>query len=67
MPGYPTEPGDVLVLSQSGGNAMEMVTALLRRGVRFSKVISFGNGRDIDAAALLDYAVMTDAGLCIGP
>ncbi len=56
MPGYPTEPGDVLVLSQSGGNAMEIVTSLSRRGVRFSKVISFGNGRDIDAAALLDYA-----------
>jgi acetyltransferase len=32
------------------------VSALSRRGVRFSKVISFGNGRDVDAAELLDYA-----------
>jgi acyl-CoA synthetase (NDP forming) len=54
--GMPREPGDVMGISQSGANAQEIVGGLAPRGARFSKVVSFGNGSDIDAAELFDYA-----------
>ena len=54
--GFPTEPGRVMGISQSGGNAMEIVFGLAQRGVRFSKLVSFGNGADVDAPELFDYA-----------
>jgi acyl-CoA synthetase (NDP forming) len=57
MPGFPAESGNVLVLSQSGSNAAGIVRGLAPRGVRFSKVISYGNGSDVAAAELLDYAL----------
>ncbi len=57
MPGFPAESGNVLVLSQSGSNAAGIVRGLVPRGVRFSKVISYGNGSDVAAAELLDYAL----------
>ncbi len=53
---FPTEPGNVMVISQSGGNSMDIVHGLAKRGVRFSRAVSFGNGEDIDAADLFDYA-----------
>lgn len=59
-PNFPRESGDAFVLSQSGGNAMEIVAPLARRGFRYSKVISFGNGRDVGAADLLEYAAVDD-------
>ena len=45
-----------MVISQSGGNSMDIVHGLARRGVRFSRAVSFGNGEDVDAADLFDYA-----------
>ena len=54
-PNQPKEIGTVFGLSQSGVNAIEMLQ-LAERGPRFSKLVSFGNGADIDAAQLLDYA-----------
>ena len=54
--GFPKEPGNVMGISQSGGNAMEIVYGLGQRGVRFSKMISFGNGADVAAPELFDYA-----------
>ena len=57
MGGFPTEPGNVMFISQSGANAGEVVHGLGRRGVRFSKVISFGNGSDLRAHHFLDYAL----------
>ena len=54
--GFPTEPGRVMGISQSGGNAMEIVFGLAQRGVRFSKLVSFGNGADVAAPELFDYA-----------
>ena len=54
--GFPTESGNVMAISQSGGNAMEIVFGLAQRGVRFSKLVSFGNGADVDAPELFDYA-----------
>ena len=56
MNGFPKEPGNVMMISQSGANAGDVVHGLGRRGVRFSKVVSFGNGIDIRAHDLFDYA-----------
>jgi acyl-CoA synthetase (NDP forming) len=55
MQGFPPEPGPVGFISQSGGNAGEMVFTSSARGVRFSKVVSYGNAADIDESELLDY------------
>lgn len=55
MPGFPTKPGHVAFISQSGGNATEMVYTSAPRGVRYSKVVSYGNAADIDESELLDY------------
>jgi len=55
MPGFPEEPGNVAFVSQSGGNAADMVFNAAARGLRFSKVVSYGNAADIDESELLDY------------
>jgi acyl-CoA synthetase (NDP forming) len=52
----PTEAGDVFGISQSGGNAGDIIRGLAARGLRFSKLVSFGNGRDVAAAELFEYA-----------
>jgi len=54
--GFPKEPGNVFVFSQSGANTGEIVRSLSRRGVRFSKAVSFGNGADLDCEHFFDYA-----------
>jgi len=56
MNGFPMESGNVLLLSQSGANAGEIVHELTSRGIRFSKAISYGNGSDLRAHDFLDYA-----------
>ena len=53
---FPKEQGNVSLISQSGANASEIVRTLARRGVRFSKVVSFGNGADLRAHDFFDYA-----------
>ena len=53
---FPTESGNVFLVSQSGANASEIVRSLAARGVRFSKVVSFGNGADLKAHDFFDYA-----------
>jgi acetyltransferase len=55
MNGQPPEPGPVGMVSQSGMNAGEFVRHALPRGIRCSKVISFGNGADLKAADFFDY------------
>ncbi|MHC4480882.1 MAG: CoA-binding protein, partial [Planctomycetota bacterium] len=55
MPGFPREPGPVAFISQSGGNATEMVYTSVPRGIRYSKVVSYGNAADVDEGELLDY------------
>lgn len=52
---FPKESGRVALVSQSGGNAIYLVRAAAHRGVRFSKVISYGNGCDLDESDLFDY------------
>ncbi|MBM3141039.1 MAG: hypothetical protein FJZ92_12745 [Chloroflexi bacterium] len=56
MNGFPSEPGNVFLISQSGANAGDVIGGLSRRGVRFSKAVSFGNGADLKAWELFDYA-----------
>ncbi|HXF50348.1 MAG TPA: CoA-binding protein [Dehalococcoidia bacterium] len=47
MPGMPKEPGTVAFISQSGANAGDFCRTAGARGVRYSKVISYGNGADL--------------------
>jgi succinyl-CoA synthetase alpha subunit len=54
-PDFPLESGPVGYLSQSGGNVTYMVRHALARGLRFSKVVSYGNACDINECDLLDY------------
>jgi acyl-CoA synthetase (NDP forming) len=54
--GFPKEPGNVFLLSQSGANAGQIISTLARRGVRFSKAVSFGNGADLKAHDFFNYA-----------
>ncbi len=51
----PIESGPAGGLFQSGGGAAELVRYAALRGVRFSKVINYGNASDIDEVELLDY------------
>ncbi|MFC2059633.1 CoA-binding protein [Chloroflexota bacterium] len=52
---FPKETGPVGVISQSGGNATYLVRQAALRGVRFSKVISYGNACDLDESDFLEY------------
>ena len=56
MGGFPQEPGNVFLASQSGANAGDIIGTLARRGVRFSKAVSYGNAADIQPQDLFDYA-----------
>jgi acyl-CoA synthetase (NDP forming) len=51
----PLEPGPIAVLSQSGGFAEDIPYYGDLRGLRFSKVVSYGNGLDVDESELLEY------------
>jgi acyl-CoA synthetase (NDP forming) len=55
MPGFPADAGPVGFISQSGGNAGEMVYTAAVRGIRFSEVVSYGNASDVDESELLSY------------
>ena len=55
MNGQIPESGPVGMVSQSGMNAGEFVRYATPRGIRCSKVISFGNGADLKAADFFDY------------
>ena len=53
--GFPKEKGNVALISQSGANASEFVSMGAARGLRFSKVISYGNAADLCEADFFDY------------
>jgi acyl-CoA synthetase (NDP forming) len=57
LPGFdfPKESGPVAMIAQSGGVAADFSRAAHAAGLGPSKVISFGNGCDLDAVELLDY------------
>jgi acyl-CoA synthetase (NDP forming) len=52
---FPRESGQVGIISQSGGNSIYLVRQAALRGVRFSKVVSYGNACDINESDLLEY------------
>ncbi|MFC2034745.1 CoA-binding protein [Chloroflexota bacterium] len=53
--GMPLEPGPISFLSQSGGHAQNLPADSGSRGLRFSKVVSYGNALDVDESELLEY------------
>lgn len=54
-PDLPHTAGDVAFVSQSGNNSVELMLHGASRGLRFSKVVSYGNALDITASDLLEY------------
>ena len=52
---FTMESGPVAFISQSGGNSFYIVREGFRRGIRFSKVISYGNACDVNESDLLEY------------
>jgi acyl-CoA synthetase (NDP forming) len=54
-PVLPKEPGNIGFLTQSGSHAFRMMMRGRERGLRFSKVISYGNALDINEADLLEH------------
>ncbi len=52
---FPKEPGAAGLASQSGGAANSFVYYASLRGIRFSKVISYGNALDFNECDFLDY------------
>ena len=52
---FPWEYGNVGIISQSGGNAGEIISVGATRGVLFSKVISYGNALDLNESDLMEY------------
>jgi acyl-CoA synthetase (NDP forming) len=54
-PDFPGESGTVGLIMQSGGNTVNLIKRTEFRGVRFSKVISYGNAYDLDESDFLEY------------
>ncbi len=52
--------GPVAMISQSGGNAAHCVQEGSSRGLLFSKVISMGNGADLNESDYLEYLAQDD-------
>ncbi|MBF6599822.1 MAG: CoA-binding protein [Dehalococcoidia bacterium] len=65
-PDLPREPGDVAFLSQSGNNSVELMLHGAARGLRFSKVVSYGNALDLSEADFLDYLADDDDTRVVG-
>jgi len=57
---FPKQSGSVAFLCQSGGNSVYVTRAAGYRGVRFSKVISYGNACDINECELLEYLIQDE-------
>lgn len=57
LPGFDfsRKPGPIGMISQSGGVATDLGHEAPSLGLGLSKVISFGNGCDLEAASLLEY------------
>lgn len=57
LPGFDfsKEPGPVAMISQSGGVATDLGHEAPALGLGLSKVVSFGNGCDLEARSLLEY------------
>lgn len=53
--GVPFEHGPIGFISQSGGHASNVINFSVQRGLRFSKVISYGNALDVNEIELLHF------------
>jgi acyl-CoA synthetase (NDP forming) len=62
LPGgnFQRESGPVGFITQSGGHAVEFAREGRGRGIRFSQVISYGNGCDLNESDLLEYMAQND-------
>ena len=66
-PKFPTKPGNIGFIAQSGGICNLAVYSAMELGLHFSKVFSFGNGADLDFVDILNYLINdseTDIILC---
>ncbi len=54
-PDLPMEPGPIGFLCQSGGNVTCTARHAAARGLRFSKIVSYGNACDINECDLVEY------------
>jgi acyl-CoA synthetase (NDP forming) len=60
MGAFPKEKGRVALLSQSGANASQFISSGAVRGLRYSKVVSYGNAADLCDADFFDYMAGDD-------
>ncbi len=65
-PDLPQTPGDVAFISQSGNNSVELMLHGAARGLRFSKVVSYGNALDLTEADFLDHLAGDPATRVVG-
>ncbi len=56
--GLPAVPGNVGGIVQSGGLAGDIVRHGALRGIKFSKVVSYGNGLDLNECDFLEYLLV---------
>jgi len=54
---FPEQPGHVGAMMQSGANSTDLCHLAKLRGVKFSKVISYGNALDINEVDLFEYFI----------
>ena len=54
-PSFSRESGNIGFLSQSGGNSIEGGQIADAKGIRFSKIVSFGNASDLNEADFIEY------------
>ena len=52
---FSRESGEVGIVSQTGAGMMELIPHANARGIRFSKVISYGNALDLNASEFVEY------------
>ncbi len=52
---FSREPGNVAFVSQTGAGANRFVPLANGKGIRFSKVVSYGNAADLDSPDFLEY------------
>src|SRR5512136_92271 len=52
---FPRENGGIALVCQSGGNTIYLVRLGAERGIRFSKVVSYGNACDVDESDMFEY------------
>jgi len=57
LPGanYPSESGNIAIIAQSGGLVDQLIPAATGHGLRFSKIVSYGNACDLNEVDFLEY------------